>query len=620
MSIAINKTDNILIIVESPNKCSTISSILKKAGYSNVTVKASVGHIMILADGGTCFNSGIYPSKNFEMNLKVSPDKGKIVNELKTSISKADKIILMTDPDREGALISWSLIKFLNIPVAKYFRAVTHEITPQAVIKAIENPIPLETDLVEAGLTRLCIDKLIGYGLSPAARKFIGAKSVGRCQSIGLALIADREKEIEEFVPETFYDLILNFEKENTKFSAKYIGTKLSPGKNFTNKIDLDFIIKDCSNSVFKIQEKNIKTRQESPKPPFCTATFQQEASIKLGLKVKDAMNCAQKLFEGIEIKGDHIALISYHRTDSTEFAPEFIPTLKNFIEKTYGQEKFTTPRVGKKQASDQVAHECLRVIDPNLTPEELTKYISNNLLIKVYTLIWNRTIMAAMPNAKYSDSNYIISNKDYLFSFTQSELIDSGFKCVSGQSDSEKTSLNKITFSQNEVLKNTNLETITRITQPKSRYTEASLIKELQTREIGRPSTYATIVETILSTTRNYAKLEDKYIVPTNLGIQLANFCKRSFSNIINYNYTKKMEEGLDQIASGKLSRLAYLTEFYNDLTTAIKNNKETHPLEETDQVCPICGAKMVARRSKFGKLFYGCSTYPKCRGIVNI
>lgn len=609
----ISKDKKLLIICESPNKVSTIKNILIKAGYNNISVAASVGHIMELANGGSYYNTGIEPTKDFELNLKISEDKHKVVQQLKEQVKNSDLVYLMSDGDREGEVIAWSLIKFLKIPKTKYYRAITHEITPAAVIKALENPIKLSEDLVDAGLARMTLDKMVGFTISPIAKNYIGAKSVGRCQSAGLKLIVDREQEIRDFIPETFYDIYLNFEKNNVKFKAKYVGTPTTRIDHLKDLNDVEFVLKACNKSNFIISNIDRHEKSESPKPPFCTATFQQEAANKLGLKVKDAMSIAQKLFES--------GKITYMRTDSTDFAPEFISELKNYIEITFGENYYNVPRIAKKQDTDQNGHECLRVTDLTFLPDQIT----NDLQRKVYKLIWQRTVASAMPNAKYSETIYSILNVNNIaeqcFELKSSELIFKGFKELYTDNSLEEEVI-KETFDRGEILTNTSLDYTKKFTQPKPRYTEASLIKELQKTGIGRPSTFATIVETILSPTRGYCTVEDKSIIPTDRGIQLSHFLDRSFSNIINLNYTKEMEENLDLIASGKVSKLDFLNTFYENLETTIKNNTEStfNGSKIAEKTCPKCNAKMVIRRSRFGKLFYGCSNYPKCNGIINM
>lgn len=616
-----SKTDKILIIVESSTKAKTIASILQKAGYTNANVIASVGHIVQLNDGGTAFNSGISPDKNFKMNLAVAQNKKNVVDEIASKAKNVDKIYLMSDDDRAGHFISWSIIHFCKLPKTKCLRAVTHEITPKAVIYAIENPIPFNDDMVDAERARMMTDKLIGYSLSRLAKQYIGAKSVGRCQSVGLKLVSDREKEIQEFIPEVYYNLYLKFNKNNKELTAKYYGYKGELVDKFVRREDVEAVISDCKNKHFIIENIENVIRKEAPKPPFCTATFQQEAANRLGLKVKEAMSCAQKLFEGIKVNGEHVGICTYLRTDSTELAPEFIPELKSYIIDTYGANRYVGPRKSKSKATDQNGHEAFRVTDPNITPEILANYVSNELLVKVYKLVWQRTIAAAMPNAVISDTIYTISCGDHKFKLSSKTLLDAGYRAVYDYDDNQILDCSE-QFVVGEVLDNTNLESAQACTKPKSRYSEASLVKELEAKSIGRPSTYATIVETVLSPTRGYANLEEKCIVPTDRGTHLAAYCDRSFPTLINMNYTKQMEEQLDKIASGELSLLDYMTNFYEHLTEVISNTSEfglAADIKE-EKICPNCSSPMAIRRSRFGRLFFGCTSYPRCQTAISI
>jgi DNA topoisomerase-1 len=571
---------------------------------------------MHLADGGKYYNTGIDPTNNFELDLKISEDKFKTVQALKEAAKNADLVYLMSDGDREGEVISWSLIKFLKLPKTKYRRAITHEITPKAVVHAIENPIQLNEDMADAGLARLTLDKLLGYRLSPIAKTYVGAKSVGRCQSVGLKLVADREKEIQNFIPETYFDIYLNFVKNSIKFKAKYAGNNIVGNiDHLKTQAEVDAVLKNCTKD-FVIEDIKQKIKEESPKPPFCTATMQQEASSKIGLKVKDVMAIAQKLFEG--------GFITYHRTDDQTLAPEFIPELKSYIESNYGKSAYTTPRVGKKGDNAQEGHEAIRVTDLTVTPDVFNKLETNALNEKLYKLIWQRTVACALPNAQISETSYLIDNNGEKFILVSKEITSLGYREVYAYKDDDDKDENrpvKETFKKGEKLKNCALENVMKQTKAPPRYSEATLIKKLETSGVGRPSTYATIVETVLSTTRGYAELKDKTIVPTDRGLQLAAFLDRNFNDIINTDYTKKMEEGLDQIASGKKTKLEFLNECYHNLEDTIKNNKEIQSIPASeDKICPECGAPMVLRRSKFGKLFYGCSRYPKCHGIINI
>jgi DNA topoisomerase-1 len=331
-------------------------------------------------------------------------------------------------------------------------------------------------------------------------------------------------------------------------------------------------------------------------------------------------MKCAQRLFEGIKVNGEHIGLITYLRTDSTDLAPEFLPELESFITTAYGAGKYKTPRKSKSKSTDQNGHEALRVVNPEMTPEKLAAYVSNDLLVKVYRLIWQRTVAAAMPNATISEIVYTIENNGHKFKLSSKNLIDAGFKQVYNYDDQDDC-ISSGEFNVGETLNNTELEVARLFTKPKARFTEAGLVKELQRLEIGRPSTYATIVETVLSPTRGYAKLEEKCIVPTDRGMQLAEYCNRAFPTLINFNYTKEMEESLDKIASGELDMLTYMNGFYSNLKSIIESTGEVGLTSDLgEKTCPECGSAMVVRRSRFGRLFFGCSAYPKCRGIVSI
>ena len=609
------KSKKILVIVESPNKVSHIRDYLRKAGYQ-VNVQASVGHIMQLGNGGPYVNSGVNPNKDFELNLEISEDKYKVVQELKVAVKTADLVYLMSDPDREGEVIAWSLIKFLNIPKTKIRRAVTHEITPKAVVKAIENPIKLNENLVDAGLARMTVDKMIGWRLSPIAKTYVGALSVGRCQSVGLKIVADREREIQNFVPEKYFDLYVNFVKNKTKFRAKFAGNnEIGNIDHLKTQAEVDKVKKHCTGNYI-IEAIKQKEKEEAPKPPFITSTFQQEANSKLNLKTKDAAAVAQKLFE--------TGYITYIRTDDTSFAEEFIPVLQSYIEDTYGKNAWTKPRVGKKQENAQEGHECLRVTDPTLTPDKYNKLDANAINQKVYKLIWQRTIAAALPNAKISETQYLIDNNGEKFILISKEITSLGYREVYSYKDDEDKDEDgpvKETFKKGEVLQDCVLEDVAKETRPPARYTEATLSKKIEAAGVGRPSTLPTIIETVLSQKRGYAELQDKAIVPADRGMQLAAFLDRAFNNVINLDYTNQMEKDLDKIASGKEKKLDFLNNFYKDLEDTIKNNKEIQadPAGE-EKICPECGAPMVIRRSKFGKLFYGCSKYPKCRGIINI
>ena len=332
-------------------------------------------------------------------------------------------------------------------------------------------------------------------------------------------------------------------------------------------------------------------------------------------------MSCAQKLFEGIKVNDEHLGLCTYLRTDSTELAQEFIPELKSYITETYGTDKYIGPRKKKSKTTDQNGHEALRATDPRMTPEKLVKFVSNDLLVKVYRLIWQRTIASAMPNAIIYDTIYTIRCDDHVFKLSSKTLLDAGYKVVYNYEDDTIIGYDE-TFYLGEHIDKQQLDVTQQTTKPIARFSEASLVKELESKSIGRPSTYSSIVETVLSPTRGYANLEEKYIVPTSRGTHLAAYCDRSFPTLINLNYTKQMEEQLDKIASGELSLLDYMNNFYKHLTEVISNTNELGLAADIkeDKKCPNCGSPMVVRRSRFGKLFLGCSSYPQCHTVLNI
>jgi DNA topoisomerase-1 len=441
-----NKTDKILVITESPHKAKVISKILKDAGYVNARTIASVGHILVLGDGNKkAFNSGIYPEDNFRMNLKIAEDKYKVVEEIKAQVKWADKVFLASDPDRAGFYIAWSLLEYAKIPKEKAYRMTTHEITPKAVLYALENPAEFNDALVNAEKARQCTDKLLGYSLSPLGKKHIGAKSIGRCQSVGLMLVADRENEILDFIPEKYFNLYLDFTKNGKEFRAKYIGYKNEKYDKIKSASEIKTIQYNCQHGDFIIEDVSQAKRNESPKPPFCTATFQQEASSRLGLRVKDAMSIAQKLYEA--------GRISYMRTDDTDMSPEFLEELKTYVEVSYGKASYKGLRVKKATgAITQNGHECLRITDPTLTPEIFAQKETNNLAVKVYTLIWQRTVAAVMHNAVYSETVYTIDNNGHKFTLSQRELLEAGHKAIYNYEATQATKLD-CTFEVGEVL-----------------------------------------------------------------------------------------------------------------------------------------------------------------------
>lgn len=616
--------ERILLIVESPNKIKSLQSFLPK----NYIVMASVGHITELKDGGNYFNTGIDPNNGFKVTYAVDKDKQDIVKKLKEQVRLADKVILCSDPDREGEAIAWSLKEVLDIPAKKYERATFHEITKNAVLKAIENPRKIDKDLVDAAHARQKIDKMLGYRLSQIARNEVGAKSVGRCQSAGLRLIVNREEEIFHFVPETYGEINLNFIKDKIPFKAKYYGESgkevKKPSIEYCEGIIKDTLTKVVNGIPLCVQEVIHKNKNSNPKPPFTTSTFQQEVSSKLGISVETAMKYAQKLFEGLDVNGQHIALITYIRTDSTELAEEFIPVLKDYVINTYGKSYYAPLRKVKQGENVQDGHEAIRPVDLSMTPEELSKKLTDKNLVKVYEIIYKRTVAAMMASAVTSETTYVISCDTHDYHLVSREQTFDGYKKVYNYKEKDDDGSIDVTLDQGYVLDKENKIELTldeKQTQPPARFKEATFIKELESTGIGRPSTFATILKTIKDASRGYCE-EDKdgCLVPTQMGMELDAFLDTYFPDLINVNYTSEMEKELDEIASGKLTELEFLNKFYDTLEETVGESGFGINFKDAKEMkCPKCGAPMILRTGYYGE-FYGCSKYPKCKSIVKL
>ena len=613
-----DKSKKILILVESPEKAQTISKIFKSEGYSNVTVKATIGHFTKIKDGSGYFNTGVHPDDDFKIDFVLDSDKKGNITALKEQVKKADLVYICSDPDREGEAIAWTCAKFLGIPKSKYRRAVYHAINKKDIFEGIDNAGDIDFNLVLAANARKVIDKCIGYRLSQIARRAVNAKSVGRVQSPALMIIVDRDNEIENFKPETYFDLYLHFFKNDVEFKAKYQGTDSKPVKRIQSEDIIDEIAKDCRNNSFVVRSIEHKDKRENPKAPFSTATFQQECSAKLGLTVKQSADCAQKLFES--------GKISYHRTDDETFSDEFEKELKSFVLRKFGKDYASGTVVrGKKDENSQEGHEALHVLDLDLTPERFAQESQNDLLTKVYRIIYNRTVATALKSAIISQTTYNIYNGQHKFTLVSNELKFDGFRKVyqsQSEDDDEDSGIVKETFSENEILRRCSLESLKKETTPPSRYKEASFVIEMKNRGIGRPSTYPTIIETIKKDDRGYCVLENKCLKSTEMGQTLTKFLTDNFGDIINVEYTKKMEENLDRIAKGELDYKEFLKDFIKDLEDTVKKYKSCAGEVSDDSEamkCPNCGKPMKMRVGKYGP-FYGCTGYPNCKTIINI
>ena len=604
-----------LLICESPNKKATIKQYLD----NNWKVEASVGHISKIKDSGL-YNMGIDVKNNFDIDFIIDDKKRDIVKNLKNLVQKADNVYIASDPDREGEAIAYHLKNFLNIPTKKFKRITFHEVTKKAVLDAIDHPGKLDDNLVDAALARASLDKIVGYRLSPIARNKVSCRSVGRCQSPALKLIVEREEEITNFVPKTYYEIFLPFIKNKKEYKAQFKGL-IKDKKNKPTIEDKEFaekVVSDCKGYDYILHKIECEDRVVQSKPPFITSTFQQEVSSKLGYSVKTAMGYAQKLFEGINIGGQHIPLVTYLRTDSTSMDPEFKENLKKFIVDNYGEKYLSgDTKKAKKSKNAQDGHECFRVIDLAMTPEKLSSYIFDQQLLKVYNLIYCRTVASLMSDAIISDTDFIIKNGEYKFVYTAHELKFDGFKKVYNTDEDEL--IDSLDLFVGEKLDTKDLELLEKSTKPPKRYSESSLVKTLEDKGIGRPSTFATIISTLLDPARGYCEEQGKALCPTEKGIKLSHFLDEAFPDIVNYNYSANMEESLDKISKGELNRVDYLKEFYSELENQIKSARGVESVKEVPQevegrICPQCGRTLIKRHGQFGD-FLACPGWPKCR-----
>lgn len=599
-----------LVIVESPTKAKALSSFLPK----NYVVMASKGHISHIADGGRYWNTGIDPKNGFEADYEVDADKADTVRKLAEQARLADKVVLCSDDDREGEAIAWSLVRFLKLPEGKYERCTYHEVTEKAVKEALKHPRGIDADLVHAAHARQKLDKMMGYRLSPMARKAVGARSVGRCQSAGLELICARERQIREFVPEEYGELRMAFEKNGTGFSAKWAPrSKRKPTYDECAKA-----MAACEGKPAAVVGVKSREKRSNPKPPFTTSSYQQEASSKLGMSVKRAMDCAQRLFEGVDAGGRHVGLITYHRTDSAEFAPEFLPLLEGHVRSAYGDAYYAPVRKAKKQENAQNGHEAMRPVDLSMTPDKATALLKDPWLAKAYALIYNRTVASAMAPSRTAETSYSIECGGERFECSSKELLFDGYlRAYSYDSESKGS---KETLSEGEAIPQYVLKAEKKQTQPPARYKEATFVKELEDTGIGRPSTYASIVSTLLDPSRGYCVEKDRCIVPTERGMALSEYLEGNFPTLIDVGYTGRMEEFLDGIAEGRNDEATFLMLFHSDLESACSKAAPSPKPKPAEGVsCPECGSPMVLRHGRYGD-FYGCSRFPKCKGALNI
>lgn len=595
-----------LVIVESPAKSKTIEKYLG----NDYKVISSKGHIRDLATTGK-FGLGVDVENDFKPNYVIIKGKNKDVANIKKEVNNADLVYLATDPDREGETISWHIFDEIKIPEEKYKRVVFHEITKDVVINAINNPGKIDMNLVKSGETRRILDRIIGFRLSKLMQSKTGGKSAGRVQSVALKLIVDREREIRAFVPKEYWTIEADF----SSFKAileKYHGKEIE----IPNEEMADEILSALSKS-FKIESVTEKEKNKSAKEVFKTSTLQQLASTKLNFAPSKTMKIAQKLYEGIDLGNETVGLITYMRTDSVRISDTFINETYGYIKKTYGDEYVGYVKKGKKNENIQDAHEGIRPTSIMRTPETVKAYLSNDEY-KLYRLIYIRALASLMKDAKTLATTVILENNGYTFKATGSVLIFDGYLKVYGEfEDNEDVILPDFKNYKSDIIVADKIDKQQHFTKPPARYTESSLIKEMESLGIGRPSTYATIVGTIKD--RGYVILKDKKFEPTEIGEETTDKLQEFFSDVVNVKYTAQMEKDLDDIAEDKKDNIKVLHEFYGEfeplVEKAFKEMDKKAP-EETGEVCPLCGGNLVIRKGKYGE-FVACGNYPDCKYI---
>lgn len=595
-----------IIIVESPAKCKTISKYLG----GDYTVVSSKGHIRDLATSGK-YGLGIDIENDFKPSYEIIKGKKKDVKYLKDLIEKADHIYLATDPDREGETISWHLYDELKVPDEKYDRIVFNEITKDVVLKALKNPRRIDMNLVHSGEARRFLDRIIGFRLSKVMQSKTSGKSAGRVQSVALKLIVDREREILAFIPKEYWTIEADFKD----FKAT-LETYKEKDIEIPNEKEADKILDSLTNT-FTIKKVEEKEKKRSAKEVFKTSTLQQACSNKLGFAASKTMKIAQKLYEGIELEDGFHGLITYMRTDSVRLSDEFTKASFAYINSKFGKDYVGYVKKGKKTENVQDAHEGIRPTNINYEPDKIKKYLAPDEY-KLYRIIYYRALASLMADAKFNSTTVLLDNNDYGFKATGSVLTFDGYLKVYGDyEDQEDTILPDFKNYKSGIILSDTITKTQHFTKPPARFTESSLIKELESLGIGRPSTYATIISTIKD--RGYVTLEDKKFVPTEVGFETTDKLQEFFSSIVNVKYTANMEKDLDEIAEGNEDYKKMLKEFYDNFAPLVDNafkNMEKKKPEETGEKCPECGSPLVIRKGKYGQ-FTACSNYPTCKYI---
>ena len=626
-----------LVIVESPAKAKTINKYLG----SDYTVLASYGHIRDLPSK----NGSVDPENDFKMIWEIDSFSKKYLKEITDSAKNSSKIILATDPDREGEAIAWHVREFLEekklLKDKKVERVVFNEITKKAVTSGIDNPRQIEPQLVDAYMARRALDYLVGFNISPILwTKLPGSKSAGRVQSVALRLLTEREHEIEIFKPDEFWTLNVIFEDKNKSkitSNVNQLNGKKIEKFTFKSKDDVNKAINEIKKKEYQISDISSKIYTRNPSGPFTTSTLQQTASSKLGFGASRTMQIAQRLYQGIDIEGDTIGLITYMRTDGTNISKDAIETFRSYISDNFGKNYLPQSSLnysGKKAKNAQEAHEAIRPTEISRNPESLKKYLSSDQY-KLYNLIWSRALSSQMESAKFDRKTITITSKDTenIFKASGSVLKFDGYlklTNIEDENENEKIlpDVEKGSVNINEFIDEQHF------TQPPPRYSEASLVKKLEELGIGRPSTYASIISVIAN--RGYADIENKRFFPTDRGKLLSAFLEKLFTKYVDYDFTAKLEDQLDDITSGKENWIKVLEQFWKDFNLNVSNVKEKRTREvldllneslgslifevdkegKIDRKCQLCNQGQLSLKNSFrGGAFIGCSNYPECK-----
>ena len=603
-----------LVIVESPAKAKTIEKYLGP-GYR---VSASMGHLRDLPKS----TLGVDIEAGFVPDYRPIPNREETIETLKEEARQADSIYLATDPDREGEAISWHLMELLELPPEKTRRVTFNEITKNVVLDSIRKPRGIDMGLVDAQQARRILDRIVGYKLSPLLwTKIRRGLSAGRVQSVAARLVVDREEEIRAFVPEEYWLLDAHLSAKGSKaaFAAHYYGTEKKK-KELRSRAEVDAVIADVKDAPFTVKSVKRTDKPRSPAAPFITSTLQQEASRRLNMTPRRTMAVAQALYEGLPVAGqDSAGLITYMRTDSLRISAEAASAAKVFIQREYGQEYYPKQtRVFRTGKNAQDAHEAIRPADVELTPEKIRKDLTEEQY-RLYRLIWRRFVASQMANAIYDNVAVDVLSAGHIFKAAASQLKFPGFtKVYDAQKDEEEKVKALPPLEEGDELTLRKLQEEQKFTQPPARYTEDTLIRALEEKGIGRPSTYAPTVSTILD--REYVVKEGKQLKPTALGETVTKFMEDRFGNIVDVQFTANMEAELDRVEEGEKPWKSVLSDFYGDFSKelseaeeGLKGKRIKVPDEVTDEICPNCGKNLVVKSSRFGR-FLGCPGYPEC------